>query len=256
MTKLLLFIPFFNCEKQLPRVLNSLLSAKVFFSHILLVDNRSTDKSVDVAKEWIENHSFINTTILQNHKNINLGGSHKVAFHYALQNNFTHLLVLHGDDQASIQDILPYLENLNELKDDCLLGSRFSSGSQLLGYSMFRTFGNRVLNLLCSFACKKKIEDMGAGLNLYNCSMFKDDRIWIFPNNLTFNVYLLFHSCFSSHKVRFFPISWREEDQISNAKVFKQFFIILKMILFTSLNKNNLYQKAIKEDYTYDVVFP
>lgn len=256
MTRLLLFIPFFNCEKQLPRVIHSLIEYKQLFSHILFIDNRSTDNGLEVVKDLIQSHGLKDTTLIKNHENINLGGSHKVAFRYALENDYTHLLVLHGDDQASLKDIYPQITQLDHWDGDCFLGSRFSQGSQLVGYSRFRTLGNHILNLFCTLTCKIRIEDMGAGLNLYNCKIFKDDRIWSFPNNLTFNVYLLFHSCFKSQKVAFFPISWREEDQVSNAKVFKQMFVIFKIIFLTFVNRDNLYQNSNMEDYTYDIVFP
>ena len=40
-----------------------------------------------------------------------MGGSHKVAFNYAIENNFDYIIVLHGDDQGSISDMIPVLKN-------------------------------------------------------------------------------------------------------------------------------------------------
>lgn len=39
-----------------------------------------------------------------------MGGSHKVAFNYAIENNFDYIIVLHGDDQGSISDMIPVLK--------------------------------------------------------------------------------------------------------------------------------------------------
>lgn len=34
-----------------------------------------------------------------------------MAFNYAIENNFDYVIVLHGDDQGSISDMIPVLEN-------------------------------------------------------------------------------------------------------------------------------------------------
>ena len=37
-----------------------------------------------------------------------------------------------------------------------------------------------------------------------------------FPNGLTFNYYLLFYTVAKKLSFKFFPLSWREDDQVSN----------------------------------------
>lgn len=253
-TKILIFIPFYNCEKQLPRVLSKLVSHKAFFTQVLLIDNRSEDQSLKVAQSWASQQSFP-VTVLQNSENYNLGGSHKVAFDFAKKSQMTHLLVYHGDDQADISDFSNVLCDEKMLSYDCVLGSRFSQYSRLIGYSRFRILGNHILNFLCSVSTQFKVEDMGSGLNLYRLESVSDPRIQGFPNNLTFNVYLLFHSIFTKQQIRFHPISWKEEDQISNAKVFKQMSIILKMLFLTFIRKDNLYHNPLEQKYHYEVRF-
>jgi glycosyltransferase involved in cell wall biosynthesis len=255
---LLLFIPMYNCEKQIKRVIAQIdSSVSHFITEILVVDNISKDNSLKVAKESLEtlklNHS-IKTTLIQNKENYNLGGSHKVAFNYAIENNFDHIIVLHGDDQGTIKDILPYLQDGSYKKYDSLLGSRFMSGSKLIGYSWFRTAGNILVNLCCSIGVKKPVFDMGSGLNLYNVNFLKKikDYYIIFPNNLTFNVYLLFYSIYIRSKLLFFPIEWREDDQVSNAKIFKQGFHILGMIIKYIFCKKCIFNKSQLNNYKYE----
>ena len=57
MKKILLFIPCFNCQKQIIRVLNS-LDDKIIdsFEQILIIDNRSNDNTQKVIREFLENH--------------------------------------------------------------------------------------------------------------------------------------------------------------------------------------------------------
>lgn len=252
--KLLVFIPMYNCRPQISRVLRSLSPFKEDFHGILLVDNRSQDGTVDEAQKSLNEFQFKNSTILINKQNVNLGGSHKVAFNFAIENGYDKLVVLHGDDQADFADISPLLKT--ESADvDCLLGARFHPQSKLIGYSKFRIFGNLVLNIVCSVVCKSKILDMGSGLNLYSRKFMSDKRYLSFPNDLTFNVSLLFHSYFAGYKVKFFPLTWREEDQISNAKLFRQMRIILALSFKTLLNRNLVYQNAFHKEYNYEIFY-
>ena len=109
--KILLFIPMFNCEKQITRVLNQIdEKVREYITEIIVVDNRSTDKSQEKVINYIENNKDKNIKLFLNNENYNLGGSHKVAFNYAIKNNFDYIIVLHGDDQGNLSDFLPILK--------------------------------------------------------------------------------------------------------------------------------------------------
>jgi hypothetical protein len=49
-------------------------------------------------------------------------------------------------------------------------------------------------------------------------------------DTLSFNYYLLLASCARGAPLRFFPISWREEDQRSNVKMVRQAIGMLGML--------------------------
>ena len=253
MSKLLIFIPCYRCENQIERVIYKIKASNIQAT-LLIVDNISPDNTLSRAKQAIDTYQVSPVLIIKNSQNYNLGGSHKIAFAYALENGFSHVIVLHGDDQANIHDLLPYLENGLHLEYDCLLGSRFHAHSTLKGYSKFRILGNRILNLFCSLVCRSSISDMGSGLNVYSARFLKDKRYISFPNDLTFNVSLLFHSYIAGFKVAFFPISWIEEDQVSNAKIFQQMKIILSTIIRVLKDKSFLYAGQ-SGSYLYEVIY-
>lgn len=252
--KFLVFIPGYNCEKQIIRVLEQ-FDKKVleYIDEIIFVNNRSTDNTEKAVLNYKKDHKELPIKILRNDENYNLGGSHKVAFNYALKNQFDYLIVLHGDDQGDIHDLLPYLENGEYRNYDCLLGSRFLKNSKLKGYSKFRIFGNRVFNIIYSMCIGKKIKDLGSGLNMYNTKIFQNNFYHKFPDKLTFNCCMLFAADYYKQTTKFFPITWREEDQVSNVKMFSQAKITLKMALKYRLNKKFIeseFREKIIEEYT------
>ncbi|GHV96379.1 hypothetical protein AGMMS50293_26990 [Spirochaetia bacterium] len=261
MDKILVFIPMYNCEKQIPRVLAKIafLSEKQkYISEILIIDNGSKDRSIYAASRAAEQVA-VKITIVKNRENVYLGGSHKVAFNYAIDNNFDYVIVLHGDDQGDIHDILPFLENGEYKKYDSFLGSRFHKDSRLINYSRFRIFGNRVFNTLVSIAVRRKISDLGSGLNMYQVGYLKSRFYLYFPNNLTFNVYLLLYGIYVKSLFKEFPLTWKEEDQTSNAKLFSQSMEIAGLMFRYAFGRKKLF--SIKANtysdmtYTYDVVF-
>ena len=60
--------------------------------------------TVETASAACQREGLANWKVVRNRENYNLGGSHKVAFDYAVAQGFTHVIVLHGDDQADIAD--------------------------------------------------------------------------------------------------------------------------------------------------------
>ena len=229
--KILLFIPAYNCEKQIVRVLGQLNPAVMaFITKVIVVNNRSTDNTEGAVTEYKIAHANMPITILRNKENYGLGGSHKVAFKYAIEHDYDYVMVLHGDDQGCISDFLPVLAKGYHRKHDCILGARFMPGSKLQGYSPIRTLGNIVYNFLFAFVTGKRIYDLGSGLNIYSVDMLKDGFYEKFPDNLMFNYLMILASEYYGHDIKFFPVSWREDDQVSNVKLFDQAMKVIKML--------------------------
>jgi dolichol-phosphate mannosyltransferase len=238
MERILVFIPMYNCEKQIGRVLAQFdedVSSSV--SEIVIVDNCSTDGSVNAAKTAIQSVKGLRVCLLQNDRNYGLGGSHKVAFDYAIENRFDYCVVLHGDDQGNIKDLVPLLEQGMHRQVDCLLGARFMQGSRLAGYSLARTWGNRVFNLLFSIVTGRRLFDLGSGLNLYATAALRDRFYLRLADDLTFNYMLILASVARNWRMKFFPVTWREADQISNAKLVRQFLKTVGIVARFATNR-------------------
>lgn len=259
MFKTLLFIPMYNCERQITRVLAQIDQMVLrFITEIIVVNNCSLDNGEKKVKEFVCKNSRLPIKLLRNNKNYSVGGSHKIAFNYAIENGFDYVIVLHGDDQGDIHDILPYLINGEAYKYDSFLGSRFEKESKLINYSRFKTLGNHVFNFLLSLTLRRNITDLGSGLNMYKVDYLKSKFYMCFTNFLTFNVYMLLYGIYSDSKFRYFPLTWREDDQISNVKLFSQSIETLKLIFAYRVNsskmlcvKNNTYSNI---EYSYEEV--
>lgn len=258
--KILLFIPMYNCEKQITRVLEQVNDEVLkCISEIIVINNRSTDNGEQASVDFCRKHTEMPVKVLRNDENYGLGGSHKVAFQYAVANRFDYVIVLHGDDQGDISNLLPYLKDKEYQNYDCFLGARFMKGAKLQGYSKFRTFGNRVYDFLFTLGCGYKIYDLGSGLNMYSVSILKDHFYLKYMDNLVFNYCMIMGSAYYKHKVKFFPISWREDDQISNVRMVNQALTVLRLLWSFVCNKKKFIEAEHRDKiwtaYTAQVIY-
>ena len=181
-----------------------------------------------------------------------------MAFGYAAAHGYQHLVVLHGDDQGAVADLLPILNDGTYKNYDCCLGSRFMKGSRIKGYSALRVVGNYGFNALFSLVAGKRITDLGSGLNLYAVEPLKTEYYKKFPDTLYFNDCMILALCQLKQRVLFFPISWREEDQVSNNKLTSFGISLLKLCGRYLAGKQKFVtrewrEKAI-ENYTSSVI--
>jgi glycosyltransferase involved in cell wall biosynthesis len=217
---ILVAVPAYNCESQIARVIQQFRgSPRSPFAKLLIIDNCSTDNTLQTALNAVKDHDSSDISIIQNEENYNLGGTHKVAFQYCIDEGFDGVTILHGDDQGRLRDIEGPLTSPDVHSYDCILGARFMKYAKLTGYPIIRILGNKIFNLAYSLCVGRKIFDMGSGLNFFSRNLILESLHHKMPDDLTFNNAYLLTVITAKKKIKFVPISWREEDQVSNAKL-------------------------------------
>lgn len=260
MSKILLFIPMYNCEKQIVRVLGQVDEEVLkYISEIIVVNNCSTDNGENAAIDFCRKHEKLPVKILRNDENYGLGGSHKVAFQYAIKHGFDYIIVLHGDDQGSVKDFIPLMKGGGYMNHDCCLGARFMKGSQLSGYSKVRIWGNYGFNWIFSAVTHKSIKDLGSGLNMYKVSTLASEYFMKYPDTLYFNDLMILASCYYKQDIYFYPIFWREEDQVSNNKLWSFSCSLLEMLYHYIKNKKQYMEQDMRikkiDQYTAQMIW-
>jgi glycosyltransferase involved in cell wall biosynthesis len=221
--KILVAIPAYNCEKQIGRVLNG-FDKKLLdrVTEVMVFNNHSPDNTVKEALKAAKKIGSRKIKVVTNKENVSLGGTHKVAFFYGKRVGMDYVAILHGDDQAETRELHDLIDIVE--KDpgvDAVLGSRFMKGSRLRGYDWKRIYGNRVLNTAFSAVMFKRTKDLGSGLNIFKLKALDEKQVVNFGDDLAFNYDLLLYLYTTKAKIAFQPITWKEEDQVSNARNFK-----------------------------------
>ena len=232
--RVLIVVPCFNCEKQIVRVIDSINKHLVDrIDEVLLVENQShRDKTLESAFEKINSIESDKFHLIQNNINVGLGGSHKVGIKYAIEHGFDLIAFIHGDHQTDPKELNDLLDEMSKDLDlRACLGARFMRGSRLFGYNWMRKIANRGLNLLYSLVSMKKTYELGAGLSVHRVEDFKDRSFLEFTNDFNFYCFMLLDYYSKKSKLKFFPISYYETDQISNVGNLKIGLLTLKCVL-------------------------
>lgn len=154
--KLLVAIPAWNEEHSLGHVIAEVKS-HIGEAHILVVDDGSTDKTSFVAKT--NGASVISLPF-----NVGVGGALRVAFKYAVENDFTHVMQIDADGQHLPSEAK---QLLNSASSDCVVvGSRFLENPNNYRTSIGRRFAMKVLAKITQWICKTPLTDVTSGFRI------------------------------------------------------------------------------------------
>lgn len=253
----LLAITCYNCAPQITRVLEKISpEMEQEMAEVMVIDNRSTDSLQKTVLGYIEETGREGIHLYENVQNYSLGGSQKIAFIHGQELGVSHVIILHGDDQADPNDIPGMIGLIEDGAASTVLGSRFNKDSRLDGYDKKRIFGNKVLNRIYSLVTRRHVEDLGSGLNIFCLNDLDQDRFLNFADRLTFNFEILLDLIDRNVRFVYYPIHWSEDDQVSNARNFNVAWTAFKNLMSWKFNRSNFFGgKKKPSDYiTVEVV--
>jgi glycosyltransferase involved in cell wall biosynthesis len=164
MSETLVFIPAWNEEDNLPAVLDG-LHAELPDADVLVVDDGSTDRTADVAREHgAEVHS------LGSNQGLRFGIA--AGYRFALDHGYAYCGRVDADGQHPAHELKRLLDLVRNDECDVAVGSRFVSGDGYAPYrykpSAPRRFGTAVLRRGMGLALGSPFGDATSGLYAVN----------------------------------------------------------------------------------------
>jgi len=158
--KAMALIPALNAERTLPSVL---LGVRAHLQDVVVVDDGSTDRTGDVARE-------LGVTVLRHDVNRGKGGALKTGFAHALANGFDAVITLDADGQHLPAQIPKFLAAYAESGADLIIGGRAHLFEQMLPR---RRNANR-FSAWCIAGCSGvAITDSQSGFRLYSARLLR-----------------------------------------------------------------------------------
>jgi glycosyltransferase involved in cell wall biosynthesis len=158
--KVIAVLPAYNAESTLAATLADIPVGAV--DEVLLVDDGSTDRTVQVARE-------MGLTVIQHPKNRGYGGNQKTCYRYALQHGADIVVMIHPDYQYDSR-VIPHAVGIIELGIcDVVLGSRVRSREEALagGMPWWKYLANRGLTAFENMALGQNLGDFHSGFRVY-----------------------------------------------------------------------------------------
>jgi len=163
--KILIGIPAYNEEKLISQVVRSLPKKLKGIEDIdiLVVDDGSTDKTIQKAKE-------AGAKVLRHILNRGLGGALKTILSYAKKKQYDILVTFDADGQHDPADLPKLVSPIISNKQDVIIGSRWISGTK---YPLTRYFINQCANIITYFLFGIWTSDSQSGFRALNKKAIK-----------------------------------------------------------------------------------
>ena len=140
-------IPAHNEATQIGNVIETMPE---FTDHIIIVDDLSTDNTVEVVEQYRQKYPKI--VLLRHEQNQGCGGALATGYKYAAEQGFDVAVRMDGDGQMDPNDLTALLDPVVEDKVDYSKGNRLVTGEAYRQMPKVRYFGNAFLSLLTKIA--------------------------------------------------------------------------------------------------------
>ena len=170
--KILIFIVAYNAEKTISHVLQRIprnLFTKYDYE-ILIIDDCSTDKTFYVCSHYKSDNPDTKINLFLNSENQGYGGNQKLGYHYAVENHFDTVILIHGDGQYPPELIEEAMTPILNEKAHAVFGSRMIGKNQALkgGMPFYKFIGNKILTWFQNTLLGTKLTEFHSGYRAYS----------------------------------------------------------------------------------------
>ena len=167
MENLAVLIPFYNEENFLRHSINRLIDSDIA-DQIILIDDCSSDGSLNIAKEIASDFQFV--TLLQSKKNLGKGHALNLAKGFI---KTSHVIVHDADLEYFPDDIIELVKNAKLSPNSLILGSRFKGNLKRENLYKRTYIANKLMSLLFSIVHFYKISDIATCYKLLPVTFLK-----------------------------------------------------------------------------------
>jgi len=199
--KIIIFMPARNTAHLLEETFRDIPEG--FADQIILVDNASTDNTVDVA------HS-LGMKIIQHEKNLGYGGSLKTGYTSAIREGADIVVMLHSDNQYDPKFLPQIVQPILDGEADVVLGSRLLGAKALAGgMPWWKYLANVGLNRLINSAIGANIVEYHTGYRAYSRKVLENLPYRYASDNFLFDMEMLVQIVRHGFRIKEIPIPTR-----------------------------------------------
>jgi glycosyltransferase involved in cell wall biosynthesis len=155
--RVIVVMPAYNAEKTILATHSEVL-AQDYVDQVVIVDDGSHDKTVELARSLPKTKLFLHTA------NLGYGANQKTCYRYALQAGADIVIMVHPDYQYTPKLIPAFVSMIGSGLYHCVLGSRILGGRAIRGgMPVWKYVANRALTLFQNILMGAKLSEYHTG---------------------------------------------------------------------------------------------
>ncbi len=199
--KIVIFMPARNTARLLEETFADIPEG--FADQIILVDNASSDNTVEVA-------DALGMTIIQHEKNLGYGGSLKTGYSTAVHEGADIVVMLHSDNQYDPGFLPQIVKPILDDEADAVLGSRIlGAEARAGGMPWWKYLANVALTRLINRAIGSNIHEFHTGYRAYSREVLENLPYRYASDNFLFDTEIIIQIIRHGYRVREIPIPTR-----------------------------------------------
>ena len=208
--KVFVVLPAYNAEKTLERTVKDI--PKDVVDQIILVDDKSRDRTVEVAKG-------LGVKIFQHKKNMGYGANQKTCYAKALEEGADIVVMVHPDYQYDPTIIPKLIKPIQMGEADAVFGSRMMKGGALEGgMPLWKHNVNILLTAFENVILGTYLTEYHSGFRAYSANLLKTINFELNSNKFVFDTEMIVQSLMHHFKIEEVPIQTRYFDEASKIK--------------------------------------
>ena len=218
--RLLIFIVAYNAETTLETVLDRIpkdLSGS-FNIEVLVVDDASADDTFQVGHRIVRSGVFpFKLHVIANPVNQGYGGNQKVGYHFAVQEGFDFVALVHGDGQYAPECLPDLVAPLASGDSDVVLGSRMIHRMDAIkgGMPLYKFVGNRILTTAQNWLLRSHLSEFHTGYRIYSIDTLSRVPFHLNSNDFHFDTEILIQCMVAKRRITELPIPTYYGNEIS-----------------------------------------
>jgi len=233
--KLVIIIPVYNEENDIQNTIRT-IPKKIHGINeieILVVDDGSTDKTVDLAMNAGANK------VVSHHNNIGVGAAFMTGIRNAISEGADIVVTIDADSQFDSKSIPELIVPILNKQLDVVIGSRFLN-KKPVRIPKIKFFGNMIFTKIVSWVIGQKLTDSQTGFRAYSREAILNISV---VNDFTYTQEVIIDLKFKNNRIGEIPVSVRYDEK-RKSRVVKNVFSYTAKAL-SIIGKSLVYHKPI-----------
>jgi glycosyltransferase involved in cell wall biosynthesis len=255
--RVLIFIVSYNAEAFIESVLEripvGLWAHDAYDLEVLIIDDQSQDDTFHRARDYAARFPSHPIKVLYNPVNQGYGGNQKLGYHYAIENNFDAVVLLHGDGQYAPEYLDEMVRPIVDGRADVVFGSRMMNRFDALRGKMplYKWVGNQILTFTQNRILGSRLAEFHTGYRAYSTAALRSVPFAYNSDYFDFDTDIIIQMLDTGQRIFEIPIPTFYGDEISHVNGWRYAALIIGTTLQSRLvPRGLLYDRKFDYDQT------